>query len=166
MFKFGRSTRQKGLADTRIQVYKARRLLVLTDGTAVLLQARVALGREPSGAKRREGDGRTPEGVYHICLVKANGKYGRSLGLSYPNTGDARRAFSQGAIDAATLRAVEAAEATGRRPPWGSALGGEIYLHEGRTDTDWTQGCIALEPKDMALLFSYRDRIEIVEIVP
>lgn len=148
----------------RVQVYKARRLLTLTDGNATLLRARVALGREPVGAKCREGDGRTPEGVYRICLVKENGKFGRSLGLSYPNAEDARQAYAQGVIDEAALRAVEAAE--GRRPPWGTALGGEIYLHEGRVDTDWTQGCIALAPEDMAILFSCRDQIEAVEITP
>jgi murein L,D-transpeptidase YafK len=150
----------------RIIVTKSeRRLILLSEGRA-LLDARVALGRAPEGPKRRQGDGRTPEGLYRVCLVKPNGKYGKSLGLSYPNAGDARRAFAERAIDADELRAIESAEAEGRRPPWGTALGGEIYLHEGPVDADWTQGCVALAPEDMARLFACADRIEAVEIRP
>ena len=150
----------------RILILKAQRLLVLADGAAERLRATVALGRNPIGPKRREGDGRTPEGVYRICLIREQGKYGRSLGLNYPNAEDARRAFTEGLIDQATLTAVERAQAEGRRPPWGSPLGGEIYLHEGGTAGDWTEGCVALREADMEALFSFRDRIEAVEIRP
>jgi len=148
----------------RILICKSRRLLTLTHEGRELLRAHVALGASPEGPKRRRGDGRTPEGLYHICLAKANGKYGRSLGLDYPNAGDARLAYEEGAIDADTLAAVETALAQGRRPPWGTPLGGEIYLHEGGTATDWTQGCVALAPEDMARLYQLRDQIEVVEI--
>lgn len=59
--------------------------------------ARVALGCEPEGPKQREGDGRTPEGVYAICLVKERGKYGRSLGpVLSGHTGCAGGAFAGG----------------------------------------------------------------------
>jgi murein L,D-transpeptidase YafK len=150
----------------RVLIHKHDRLLQLLDGSAVLLRARVALGRQPEGPKRRQGDQKTPEGVYQICLAKENGKYGLSLGLNYPNAQDARSAFAEGAIDQLTLCAVEAAVADGRRPPWGSPLGGEIHLHEGPVDTDWTAGCVALLPEDMAVLYRYRSHIEDVEIRP
>ena len=150
----------------RIVIEKERRLLRLLDGGAEVLRARVALGRQPVGPKRRAGDGRTPEGVYRVCLAKENGKYGLSLALSYPSRDDAARAFSEGAIDRETLQAVAAAEAEGRRPPWGTPLGGEIYLHEGPVDTDWTAGCVALRREDMAALFALRERVEAVEIRP
>ena len=150
----------------RIEIGKANRLLWLFDGDQLLLQARIALGREPIGPKLRAGDGKTPEGLYRICLEKEHGKYGLSLGLSYPNAEDAQIAFGSGIIDAYTLRAVEDAAADRRRPPWGTPLGGEIYLHEGATDQDWTQGCIALAPADMAVLWQYRQAIEYVTIRP
>ena len=150
----------------QVTVVKARRMLWLKEGSDILLCAPVALGRNPQGPKQREGDGRTPEGRYRICLAKENGKYGRSLGLNYPNAADARAAYGEGRIDRATLLSVEAAEREGRRPPWGSPLGGEIYLHEGATDRDWTQGCIALAPEAMAVLYAHRDAIDCVEIVP
>ena len=150
----------------RIIIQKAARELRLLEGQRVALCARVALGSCPDGPKQREGDGRTPEGRYRICLTREAGKYGLSLGLNYPNAEDARLALAQGRIDTDTCRAIEAADAERRRPPWGSPLGGEIYLHEGDTAADWTAGCVALAREDMAVLFACRETIESVEILP
>lgn len=144
---------------------KLRRLSVTDDGQTIFA-CRVALGRVPEGPKQAEGDGRTPEGEYRICLIKEAGKYGRSLGLSYPGAADARLAFEEGRIDERTLRAVEDAHSENRRPPWGSPMGGEIYIHEGGTACDWTQGCIALDKEDMDELFPLRERIDFVIIQP
>ena len=150
----------------RVIIEKRSRRLTVFDGEREIFHCRAALGREPEGPKRREGDGRTPEGVYTICLVKERGKYGRSLGLSYPGVEDAQAALLRGEIDAATLCAVEQAHRKGRRPPWGSPLGGEIYIHEGGRLSDWTQGCIALDASDMDRLFPLTDTLEAVEIRP
>ena len=150
----------------QVVVDKQARTLRLLDGAQVVLCARVALGREPRGPKRCAGDGRTPEGVYRVCLVKEAGKYGQSLGLNYPNAADARLAVAQGRIDAPTLAVIEAALARGERPPWGTPLGGEVYLHAGDVQADWTAGCIALAQEDMDVLFACRNQIEDVEIRP
>ena len=66
----------------RVIIEKHERRLTVFEGGREVFRCRVALGCEPEGPKQREGDGRTPEGVYTICLVKERGKYGRSLGLS------------------------------------------------------------------------------------
>lgn len=147
-------------------IEKAKRQLTLFSGEQVLLRCRVALGRCPEGRKRQEGDGRTPEGVYTICLVKEQGKYGRSLGLSYPGRQDADLGLREGRIDLATHRVILERLAAGQRPPWGSPLGGEVYIHEGGVASDWTQGCIALESRDMDALFPHWGDIRQVEIVP
>ena len=150
----------------QILIEKALRRLMLRKGAETLFSCRIALGREPAGAKEAEGDGRTPEGEYSVCLVKEQGKYGRSLGLSYPNPADAQRAFAQNRIDAATLANILLAHAENRRPPWGSPLGGEIYLHEGGSASDWTAGCIALDEQDMDFLFPLREAIAWVDVLP
>lgn len=150
----------------RIVIEKGKRTLYLLDGDTVLLAAPVGLGPVPTGAKAREGDGKTPEGVYWICLVKPGGRHGRSLGLSYPNAVDAYTALQDNAIDAAAYRAILDAQTQGCRPPWGTALGGEIYIHEGGADRDWTQGCVAMNPADMDRLFAVYPQIEQVEILP
>jgi hypothetical protein len=104
--------------------------------------------------------------VYTVCLIKEQGKYGRSLGLSYPGREDAELALREGRIDLSTHQAILSRLAAGERPPWGSPLGGEIYIHEGGSQSDWTAGCIALDERDMDVLFAYRDRLRRVEILP
>ena len=150
----------------KIVIHKKERTLALTDGGAPVFACRIALGRAPEGPKQREGDGRTPEGSYFICLVKEAGKYGRSLGISYPGPADAQAAFREGRIDRRTLDNICAAHNENRRPPWGSPMGGEVYIHEGGSSSDWTQGCIALDEKDMDVLFLHRAQVDEVLILP
>ena len=97
-----------------VLIWKARRMLESRQEGRVLLRCPIALGREPVGPKEREGDGRTPEGTYYICLIKEAGKYGKSLGLSYPSPEDAARGFAAGRIDEGALDAVR--RASRRRP--------------------------------------------------
>ena len=138
----------------RIVIEKACRRLTLYehDGTAALT-CRIGLGRA-EGPKRRSGDLRTPEGEYYVCLKKENGKYGPSLGVSYPSLADARIGVREGLISEELLPLFEQAEAAHTRPPWGTALGGEIYIHAGGSAENWTAGCIALDPEDMDALFA------------
>lgn len=138
----------------------ARRLTLLSDGQTIF-NASIALGPHPEGPKEREGDGRTPEGRYFVCLKKI-GKYGPSLGVSYPNEEDALRASA----DAALLACIRERAARLERPPWGSALGGEIYIHGGGTSADWTQGCIALSDEDAAALYARTPLGTEIEILP
>ncbi len=91
----------------------------------------IALGFSPVGAKRVEGDGKTPEGTYYIDRHNPNSKFHKSLGISYPNEKDVKRA-----------RAL------------GKSAGGDIFIH-GQPNTyavtadDWTWGCIAVENHEM-----------------
>lgn len=148
----------------RILIEKSlRRLTLWNDEGQPVLECPVGLGRA-EGPKRRAGDLRTPEGAYTICLIKENGKYGPSLGLSYPSLADARAAAADGRLDPALVPLFAEAEAEHRRPPWGTPLGGEIYIHAGGASSDWTAGCIALEPADMDRLFALAgpgDRVDI-----
>ena len=133
----------------RILIQKAaRRLTLFNDSDEKIDSFPIALGFSPIGPKEREGDGRTPEGRYFVCLKKI-GRFGPSLGVSYPNVQDARR---MGAPEELTACIRERA-ARGERPPWGSFLGGEIYIHGGGAERDWTQGCVALADSDALRLY-------------
>lgn len=149
-----------------VVIEKSKRRLTLKKGNETLHTCRVGLGRQPLGRKQREGDGRTPEGEYTVCLIKEQGKYGRSLGLSYPNRRDADLAYRDGLIDLSTHQNILNRLNAGVRPPWGTPLGGEIYIHEGGSASDWTQGCIALDEGDMDILFAHREQIAEVKILP
>lgn len=77
-------------------VSKQKREMVLLRGESVLRTYRIALGREPVGAKREEGDGRTPEGRYTIDWRNARSKFHLSLHISYPDAADVARAGGGG----------------------------------------------------------------------
>ncbi len=133
----------------RITVEKQKRRLTLTDGDRTLFSCAVALGSAPTGPKQRAGDGKTPEGEYYVCLKKM-GKYGPSLGVSYPSEADARLFGAEDGL----IACIRARAQTKERPPWGTAMGGEIYIHGGGTDSDWTAGCIALNDADAERLYA------------
>ena len=134
----------------RIVIEKsARRLAVEGDGGETLFTCPVVLGSCPIGPKEREGDGKTPEGFYFVCLKK-RGKYGPSLGVSYPSEADARRCGASEEL----IACIRERAAQKQRPPWGTALGGEIYIHGGGVEKDWTAGCIALNDSDAENLYA------------
>ena len=65
-----------------------------------------------------------------------------------------------------TFCPCEAAQSAQKRPPWGTSLGGEIYIHGGGNAPDWTAGCIALSDADMAVLFAMASEGDTVRIIP
>lgn len=129
-----------------------RRLLLLRDGR-VLRGYRVALGREPSGPKTQEGDGRTPEGLYRLDWRNPNSSFYRSIHVSYPNRKDRQRAQKLGA-----------------------SPGGDIMIHglpngreaigEDHTKWDWTDGCIAVTNEEMDEIWSAIQTGTVIEIRP
>ena len=120
----------------RVIVEKARRQLHLLASGKVLRTYRVALGRNPVGAKTQEGDGKTPEGIYVIDTRKKQSGYHRALHISYPSAAD-----------------VDRAQRAGVKP------GGDIMIHGIRNGlgwvgslhrvTDWTLGCIAVTNQEI-----------------
>jgi murein L,D-transpeptidase YafK len=118
------------LAD-RIEVFKAeRRLVLLRDGQA-LKTYRVALGADPVGPKRQEGDHRTPEGRYTIDFHKPDSTFHLALHISYPNEEDRRRAARRGISPGGSIMIHGLP----------NGLAGFGRVHASR---DWTDGCIAV----------------------
>jgi lipoprotein-anchoring transpeptidase ErfK/SrfK len=141
------------LADPKIVVRKtARRLTLYAGGEAVRVYA-VVLGFEPVGDKEKEGDGRTPEGTFYICMKNEKSNFYLSLGLSYPNDEDAERGLRDGLITRKVRDQITSAIAKKEKPPWYTPLGGEIFIHGGGTSSDWTSGCVALENEHIKELF-------------
>ena len=120
-----------------VLVKKGERKLYLYSGDHVVKSYSVALGREPKGQKIREGDSRTPEGLYTLDWRNPTSKFFRSIHVSYPNISQ-RRTAKEAGVDP----------------------GGAIMIHGQPSDwverikltfahTDWTEGCIAVENQDM-----------------
>jgi murein L,D-transpeptidase YafK len=153
-------------ADQRIVVLKGERLLKLYADGKVVKTYRVGLGPHPTGSKLRQGDGRTPEGTFYVCVKNEHSQYYRSLGLSYPTPADAARGLRDGLITQAQHDTILAAHKKHATPPWNTPLGGEIFIHGNGSSSDWTLGCIALEDADMKELFATVAKGTAVEIRP
>jgi murein L,D-transpeptidase YafK len=141
------------LVEPKIVVAKSKRRLTLyADGKAVRVY-RVGLGFNPVGDKEKQGDGRTPEGEFYVCVKNASSSYYLSLGLSYPGKPHAQRGLQSGLVTRAQYDGIISALERRARPPWSTGLGGEIFIHGHGSSSDWTLGCVALDNRDMKELF-------------
>lgn len=154
------------IANPRIVVKKSERRLTLFDGEKPLRTYRVGLGYTPTGDKTRQGDGRTPEGNFYICVKNAASKFYLSLGLSYPDKEHAMRGLRDGLINRAQHDEIISALARRQRPPWDTRLGGEIFIHGNGSASDWTWGCVALDNQDIKELFEAMPKGAAVVIEP
>ncbi len=128
------------LADKVLVLKSARRLLLLDNGEP-FATFEVALGREPVGPKRQEGDGRTPEGLYHLDWRNPDSQYYRSMHVSYPAARDIRRARQAG-VDPGDSIMIHGL-------PEDFAWMGARHTRE-----DWTEGCIAVTNAEMDLIWN------------
>jgi murein L,D-transpeptidase YafK len=134
-------------ADGLIVALKASRRLMRFDGGRLVDGACWAMGLAmdyPAGPKRVQGDLKTPEGWYRTSDKPWSSYYG-AIAIHYPNENDAALGRRSGRITAAQQRDIEAALRAGDKPPQNTPLGGEILIHGGGAETDWTLGCLALE---------------------
>jgi murein L,D-transpeptidase YafK len=161
---------RKGDKQHRILVKKAERKLYLyqiENGRERLLKSyKIALGSTPTGTKRQQGDGATPEGDYYITHKNSRSKFYLSLGLSYPNTNDAIAGMKKGLISKPQYEAIVNAINKREKPPQNTRLGGDIFIHGGGTGSDWTLGCVALENEGIKELFDMLPVKTPVKIVP
>jgi murein L,D-transpeptidase YafK len=115
----------------QILIEKSVRRLTLLQGGLPVKQYRVALGRNAVGPKEKEGDKKTPEGIYHVLEHKRPSGFHLALRVSYPEARDIARARANGA-----------------------SAGSDIMIHGiknglgllGRMHrwVDWTAGCVAV----------------------
>lgn len=141
------------LVDPRLLAEKFRRTLTVFSAGRPVKTYRIALGDDPVRPKKREGDKRTPEGTFYVCLKNPESRFHLSLGLSYPSTPDAERGVRAKLITKREERAIVDAIRHYRKPPWNTRLGGEIMVHGGGTKRDWTDGCIAMSDSDIEELY-------------
>ncbi|MEI6670343.1 MAG: L,D-transpeptidase family protein [Acidobacteriota bacterium] len=143
---------REALADRVVVEKAARTLTLLRKGTPIASYS-VALGPDPIGHKQREGDGRTPEGIYVLDWRSKTGRFHWALHVSYPNAAD-----------------ILAAKRAGVAP------GGDIFIH-GMTDTlgwigplhriiDWTAGCIAVTNAEIEDIWRLVPNGTVIEIRP
>lgn len=121
-------------ADFVLVKKSARMMFLLKDGN-IMKTYPVSLGANPIGHKIKQGDKRTPEGLYKITGHNKQSQFHYSLRIDYPNENDIRKARQRGVNP-----------------------GGDIYIHgtpnwhrdpQAIIGTDWTAGCVATSNKEI-----------------
>lgn len=138
----------------KIYVLKEKRRLWLIQDKTLVRDFHIALGPNPKGDKYFRGDGRTPEGEYFVCSKNSSSQFYKSLGINYPNPRNAQNALSCGMISNNDYCMIKQANDAMRLPPSNTALGGQIFMHGGGCQKDWTLGCIAVQNSAIEELFS------------
>lgn len=154
------------IAHRRIVIHKEARTLELFDGDKFVKIYKISLGKTPVGDKEIEGDGKTPEGEFYVFTKNKKSNFYLSLGLSYPNEEDADRGLAANLITKSEHYEIVDAISENKMPPQKTKLGGEIYIHGGGADSDWTQGCIALSDYNVKELFDMVPVGTTVQILP
>jgi tetratricopeptide (TPR) repeat protein len=143
---------QKGPAD-KILIEKEERRLTLMAKGKVLKIYKIALGGNPHGPKERQGDNKTPVGIYLIDSRNKDSHHHLSLHISYPNEKDKKRAKKMGI-----------------------SPGGDIMIHgikngfswvgDSHKEVDWTNGCIAVTDEEIEEIAKLTPNGTMVEIRP
>lgn len=137
----------------KVLVEKEKRKLHLLRNGVPFRTFNIALGPQPVGDKRMEGDQKTPEGTYMLDGRNPDSDFFLSIHISYPSP-----------------RERSAARQRGQDP------GGQIMIH-GQPNLptysaafyareDWTNGCIAVSNSDMIDIWLMTPDFVPIEIVP
>ncbi len=120
----------------RVVVLKKERTLQLLNQGKVIKTYKVALGGDPVGPKTRQGDHKTPEGVYVLDSRNPHSQFYKSIHISYPSGSDRAAARQKGV-----------------------SPGGDVFVHglpngyryvgAAHRFKDWTDGCIAVTDQEM-----------------
>jgi murein L,D-transpeptidase YafK len=120
----------------RVVGYKQeRKLLLLSQGKEVR-SYKIALGSEAVGPKTRQGDHRTPEGIYVLDARNPNSHFYKAFHISYPNLKDIAVAKKLGVSPGGDIML----HGLGKEYAW---VGKAHVLH------DWTDGCVAVTNEEM-----------------
>jgi murein L,D-transpeptidase YafK len=119
-----------------VVVLKKERTLELLNQGKVVKTYKVALGGDPVGPKTRQGDHKTPEGLYVLDSRNAHSQFYKSIHISYPSEHDRALARKNGV-----------------------SPGGDIFVHglpnglgaigAAHRLKDWTDGCIAVTDEEI-----------------
>ncbi|QQS04516.1 MAG: L,D-transpeptidase family protein [Fibrobacterota bacterium] len=156
------------LSGFHLRVEKEARRMLVMEGRDTLKVYQVALGSgaADAGTKLIRGDHKTPEGVYIIRSRNPNSSFYKSFLIDYPSVTDAKRGLEGGVIKKSEYLSILQAHRDGKLPPQRTALGGDICIHGGYTEADWTWGCVAVGNEGMDSLWGQVKVGTKVEIVP
>jgi murein L,D-transpeptidase YafK len=125
----------------RIVIEKSHHTMELMDGPRMVKSYKVALGGNPKGAKDRQGDHKTPEGLYSVDSKNPNSQFHKALHVSYPSPADREHAKKLGVSPGGDV------EIHGLGAKWG-------WIGDGHRVRDWTDGCIAVTNEEIDEIYT------------
>jgi murein L,D-transpeptidase YafK len=142
-----------GTTIDRIVVEKSARRLSMFQGGNQIKTYRIALGASPVGAKREEGDMKTPEGIYKIDGRNPQSSFHLALHISYPSDEDNKRAAAHG-VSAGSDIMIHGIQ------------NGRGWIGAFHRWNDWTAGCIAVTDEEIDELWRVTPDGTTIEIRP
>jgi tetratricopeptide (TPR) repeat protein len=143
---------RQGPADRILIEKKDRRLTLFAKGN-VIKTCKIALGGNPDGPKVKQGDNKTPEGIYEIDSRNKDSRYHLSLHISYPNEEDKKRAKKLGVSPGGDIMIH-------------GIMNGYSWVGDSHTESDWTKGCIAVTDEEIEEIDKLVPDGTVVEIRP
>lgn len=143
----------KPIKADRILVEKNSRRMTLLFEDKIIKTYKISLGKQPIGAKIKQGDNKTPEGKYYIAGRKIKSQFHRSLKLSYPNEEDIERAKKLG-VDPGNHIMIHGVQKNHQA------------LEKKYKIRDWTRGCIAVKNHEIEEIWHAVSDGTPIEILP
>jgi murein L,D-transpeptidase YafK len=141
-------------SEYQLLISKKNKELIVEKAGEIVKKYHIATGKGGKGTKRRQGDSKTPQGVYRIAKFKESSKFHYFIQLDYPNLIDAWYGYKNKTIDSKDFKRIATAYKNRETPPQDTELGGFIGIHGLGVENDekltihqeinWTEGCIAL----------------------
>jgi murein L,D-transpeptidase YafK len=131
----------EGKVDSLVVDKNDRTLHVYQEGTVTVTYP-VALSIRPTGPKRFEGDGRVPEGKYHVTFHLEESIAYKALRISYPDPHDKQYAEKYGKDPGGLI------EIHGMHPSM-------AWMGRLHTFFDYTLGCVAVTNPQMDQLYDH-----------
>jgi murein L,D-transpeptidase YafK len=119
-------------SDGKLYTYCNKRLIKTYD---------CGIGSNPNGHKVKQGDNRTPEGIYHISVRNVASIFYKNLHIDYPNADDKARAKKLNVKPGGDIKIHGYSDKNGN-----------MQLRNKKFDTTW--GCISVTNADMDELFA------------
>lgn len=143
----------RGTVIDGIVIEKSSRKLSVFHNAKPLKSYRVALGRNPVGAKEQEGDNKTPEGLYKIDGRNPQSSFHLALHVSYPSDDDKARAAARG-VNAGFDIMIHGIQ------------NGRGWIGAFHRLKDWTAGCVAVTDEEIEELWRITPDGTTVDIRP
>jgi len=152
-------------AEYQLVISKKQKQLTVKQGENIIKTFRIATGKGGKGTRIKQGDSKTPIGVYHIVDFKKDSKFHYFMQIDYPNLIDAWYGYKNAIISAEEFKKIASSYKKREIPPQNTHLGGYIGIHGlGPTneqklvihhEANWTEGCIALTNEEINELRQY-----------